>query len=43
MRKTIGKMSKGRGVWQMKPVTRVAKDKTKYTRKIKHRREEDVQ
>ena len=36
-RKTIGKMSKTRATWKIKPVTQVKKDKTKYTRKNKHK------
>lgn len=36
-RKTIGKQSKIRATWKINPVTRVKKDKTKYTRKTKHK------
>jgi hypothetical protein len=37
-RKTIGSMTKSRGSWNgVKPVTKVEKDKTKYTRKSKHK------
>lgn len=36
-RKTIGKQSKTRATWKINPVTRVKKDKTKYTRKNKHK------
>ncbi|AFV80886.1 hypothetical protein QLX37_gp010 [Staphylococcus phage SA5] len=33
-RKTIGKMSNTRATWNINPVTKVKKDKTKYSRKI---------
>lgn len=36
-RKTIGKMSKTRATWKIKPTTQIKKDKTKYTRKKKHK------
>ncbi len=36
-RKTIGKLSKTRATWNINPVTRVKKGKTKYTRKKKHK------
>uniref|UniRef100_A0AAU8GTA4 Uncharacterized protein n=1 Tax=Mammaliicoccus phage MSShimriz1 TaxID=3230127 RepID=A0AAU8GTA4_9VIRU len=36
-RKTLGKMSHKRAVWDINPVTRVTKDKTKYSRKKKHK------
>nr|DAN11184.1 MAG TPA: hypothetical protein [Herelleviridae sp.] len=36
-RKTIGKQTKSRATWHINPVTRVKRDKTKYTRKKKHK------
>lgn len=36
-RKTIGKMSNTRATWNINPVTKVKKDKTKYSRKNKHK------
>lgn len=36
-RKTIGKMAGSRMTWQINPVTRVKRDRTKYTRKVKHK------
>lgn len=36
-RQSIGKMSKTRATWHIKPQTQVKKDKTKYTRKKKHK------
>ncbi|XWX32474.1 hypothetical protein LCFBJUUZ_CDS0015 [Staphylococcus phage PG-2021_76] len=36
-RNTLGKMSHKRAVWNINPVTKVTKDKTKYTRKKKHK------
>lgn len=36
---TIGEMCGSRGTWgAIKPITRVVKDKTKYTRKKKHKK-----
>ncbi|AJA42196.1 hypothetical protein [Staphylococcus phage vB_SepM_ phiIPLA-C1C] len=40
-RKSIGKMSKTRATWHIKPYTQVKKDKTKYTRKRKHKKRDD--
>lgn len=36
-KKTLGKMTHKRAVWDINPLTRVTKDKTKYTRKKKHK------
>ena len=41
-RKTLGKMSNIRLSWKINPTTRVVKDKTKYTRKIKHKKSVDT-
>lgn len=35
--KTIGEMTNSRGTWEINPVTKVVKDKKKYTRKEKHK------
>lgn len=35
-RKTMGKMTNKRVFWKINPVTRVVKDKKKYSRKQKH-------
>lgn len=37
-RKTMGKMTRKRVLWNMNPVTRVTKNKKKYTRKDKHKK-----
>ncbi len=36
--KTMGEMTKKRTSWHMNPVTRVIKDKKKYSRKDKHKK-----
>ncbi|UXE02959.1 hypothetical protein Koombakaat1_00169 [Staphylococcus phage Koomba-kaat_1] len=36
-KKTIGKISNSRATWKIKPTTRIKKDKTKYSRKNKHK------
>ena len=37
-RKTMGKMTNKRTTWKMNPVTRVTKNKKKYSRKDKHKK-----
>lgn len=39
--KTIGEMTQRRATWEINPVTRVQRDKTKYTRKKKHKNRGD--
>lgn len=36
-KKTIGKMTKGRGTWERKPITQVVENKKAYNRKGKHK------